>query len=153
VLEAKWRDICINAYCLFVCQEWAIRKTFLFDKEIACDMLRFKVSLPTIILTFVLFTGIINVMSIKLTYGIAGSLEELRNELTNETGYTNELVGYIKLHNITMAYEPELMAKVVGIEKLEEMVKTHMEFCQGKPSGEIGGDPFYENFWTSNGNC
>jgi hypothetical protein len=113
-------------------------------------MLGFKI--VTIILTFVLLTGIINVMNIKLTYG-AGSLEELRNELTNETGYVNELVGYIKSHNITMAYEPELIAEIIGVDNLEEMVKAHMEYCQGKPPGPIGGDPFYEHYWKSNGNC
>jgi hypothetical protein len=33
--------------------------------------------------------------SLKLAYGLAGSLEELENEVKNETGYRSELIEFI----------------------------------------------------------
>jgi hypothetical protein len=33
--------------------------------------------------------------SLKLAYGLAGSLEELENEVKNETGYRSELIDFI----------------------------------------------------------
>jgi hypothetical protein len=46
-----------------------VRKTFLFPEEIASRMLGFKLSLSTIILTFVLFTGGMQFESADVVYG------------------------------------------------------------------------------------
>ena len=91
-------------------------------------------------------------LPLKLASGLAGSLEGLQSELGNETRYASELVNYTTSHNITMVYDPELVAKIVGLSEFEGMVKEHMDYCKDKPAGPIGGDPFY-NYWKSNGDC
>lgn len=117
-------------------------------------MFDFKILLTSATLTFILFTGGITFEGGDSAYGIAGSLEKLQEETNNETKYQNELIGYMKSHNITGQNDVDigLIGKIVSIPELEEMVKTHMEWCQGKPAGEIGGDPFY-TWWGSNGDC
>jgi len=41
------------------------------------------------------------ILFLKSVYGLAGSLNELQSQVTNETGYRGELEGYITLHNLT----------------------------------------------------
>ena len=38
---------------------------------------------------------VVFLISMKLAYGLAGSLEELENEVKNETGYRSELIDFV----------------------------------------------------------
>jgi hypothetical protein len=105
----------------------------------------------------------------KLAYGLAGSLEELQNEVNNGTRYRTELETYLLEHNMskseetgtglptTPAYEiwvPLQYELIIAQETalLESIVKEHMELCKkpfdGKSENIIrfhgGGDSIHE---------
>ena len=63
---------------------------------------------------------------LPLTYGLAGSLDNLQNQSIAELNYSNELHGYIKSHNITCCLNFNEMEDY----QLEPIVKRHMQECQ-----------------------
>ncbi len=44
----------------------------------------------------IIAVSVVFLISTQLVYGLAGSLEQLENEVKNETGYRSELIDYIK---------------------------------------------------------
>lgn len=55
---------------------------------------------------------------------LAGSLSELQSELSNETKYWNELVDYIKVHNIS-----DPVPNSITLEDLEAYVGDYIQTC------------------------
>ena len=82
-------------------------------------MKSFIVSTATIILTFILFTG-------GYAYA-ASSLDELENQINQTMGYREELIDYVKKHNLTI---PDVSLKGMPLSELEAFVKQHMIECK-----------------------
>jgi len=92
-------------------------------------------------------------------YGIAGSLEELENEVTGSDEYRTELESYIALHNITIGLNRDdgrfagfaEGAMWVPIKDMKDMkfetnqyeliVTKHMQKCETVSKGSIVGIP------------
>lgn len=68
----------------------------------------------------------------KAVYGMAGSLENLQNELNRDEAYKAELVNYIISHNMTVYsdYGYPINPNSMYMIKLEQIVKNHMQECQ-----------------------
>ncbi len=67
----------------------------------------------------------------------AGSLEELQNQVSKETGYRAQLEDYAASHNLTLSYGTPYTKST---ETLEKIVKAHMEGClSGSTSGIAEG--------------
>ena len=65
--------------------------------------------------------------SFKIPYGLAGSIDNLQNELNNETRNRAELEGYITSHNMSIS---SLGPKYLNLTTLEAVVEGHMRDCQ-----------------------
>lgn len=71
---------------------------------------------------------IVLLSSLKIPYGLAGSLDNLQNELNNnETRNRAELEGYITSHNMSLS---SLGQKDLDLTKLEAVVEGHIKDCQ-----------------------
>lgn len=71
-------------------------------------------------------------LSLKPIYGLAGSLENLKKEVSNETGYKTELGNYASSHNMSFGTSQgrNITVNDFDVSELEEIVKTHMSYCQ-----------------------
>jgi hypothetical protein len=78
--------------------------------------------------------------SFKIPYGLAGSLDNLQNELNNETRNRAELEEYITSHNMSLS---SLGPKYLDLTTLEAVVEGHIRDCQSdihnKTVGEVSG--------------
>jgi hypothetical protein len=64
--------------------------------------------------------------------GLAGSLENLQNEVGNESGYKKELEDYMTSHNASFGVKDGKTLNFGDFDasEMEEAVKSHMEYCK-----------------------
>jgi hypothetical protein len=76
---------------------------------------------------------------VKSVYGqstgddnLAGSLENLQKQVSNETNYQSELENFTLAHNFTYGIKEGKRVTIVDfdVSEMEHMVKSYMAYCQ-----------------------
>jgi len=70
--------------------------------------------------------------------GLAGSLQNLQNQVSNETAYKKQLEAYMTSHNMSFGVTAgkQLTIDSFGVSEMEDIVKSHMEYCMSTNTTE-----------------